>query len=245
MEADILRLVLIVVGVVAIAGMYFWDLRQKQRKREETARRRVELETPLPDGEEVVVLKKGRRDPLTDEPMEEVGDDISERIVADDRRRPVADDAADDTDSMPDKILQISVVAAGEGAFDAAEIHRAARAVGLEYGAMKIFHRRAVGDVSSRVIFSMASMVEPGTIPADITADFQTPGLTLFIAVPGEDDDIAMFSDMVVTAQRLAQTLEAELRDAHRSPLTDQVIQHMHDEILEYGRQKRLERMRG
>ena len=98
---------------------------------------------------------------------------------------------------------------------------------------MGIYHRETA---AKSVLFSMASMVEPGTFPQSKKADFATPGLTLFAQIPGPRDGIAVFSDMLMTAERMATLLDAVLYDDTRSKLTRQSIDHTRDSIAEHLR---------
>ena len=155
-----------------------------------------------------------------------------------------ADDPDDTQDELlqeglPGMILQIHV-AASKGAFSGEQILRVARDVELEHGDMNIFHRYDANSPGSRVVFSMASMVEPGVFPLDKMENFSTPGLVLFGQLPGPKDGLAAFSDMLFTAERLAALLEGELRDETHSVFSKQTIEHTRERILEHRRQVQL-----
>ena len=138
----------------------------------------------------------------------------------------------EDNPDLPKKIVQINVMRKS-GPFSLAEIQRAAKEVDLHYGEMGIYHRETA---AKRVLFNMASMVEPGTFPQGKKADFATPGLTLFAQIPGPRDGIVVFSDMLMTAERMATMLDAVLYDDTRSKLTRQSIDHTRDSIAEHLR---------
>ena len=138
----------------------------------------------------------------------------------------------EDNPDLPKKIVQINVMRKS-GPFSLAEIQRAAKEVDLHYGEMGIYHRETA---AKHTLFSMASMVEPGTFPQGKKADFATPGLTLFAQIPGPRDGIAVFSDMLMTAERMATMLDAVLYDDTRSKLTRQSIDHTRDSIAEHLR---------
>ncbi|MCW8890434.1 MAG: cell division protein ZipA [Sedimenticola sp.] len=155
-----------------------------------------------------------------------------------------ADDSLDEPDTfmqegLPGLILQINVVSP-ENPFTGDDIMRVTRDVELRHGDMNIFHRYASDDPDSRVVFSMASMVEPGVFPLDKMADFATPGLVLFGQLPGPKDGLAAFSDMLFTAERIAALLHGELQDETHSALSKQTIEHIREKILEHRRQVQL-----
>ncbi|TVO79017.1 cell division protein ZipA [Sedimenticola selenatireducens] len=155
-----------------------------------------------------------------------------------------ADDSRNEPDDLfqaglPGLILQINVVAS-KGDFSGEDILRVTRDVELRHGDMNIFHRYASDDPKSRVVFSMASLVEPGIFPLDKMSEFSTPGLVLFGQLPGPKDGLAAFSDMLFTAERLASLLNGELQDESHSVLSKQTIEHMRGRILEHRRQVQL-----
>ncbi len=90
----------------------------------------------------------------------------------------------------------------------------------------------------------MASLVEPGTFPVKAMDEFDTPGLALFTQLPGPGDSLAIFSDMLFTAQRLAALLNGELQDETHSALTKQTVEHIRSQILEHRRLVQLARSR-
>jgi len=151
------------------------------------------------------------------------------------------DDAQDELlrEGLPGMILQIHVVAS-KGSFSGEQILQVARDVELEHGDMNIFHRYDSSGPRSRVVFSMASMLEPGIFPLDQMSEFSTPGLVLFGQLPGPKDGLAAFSDMLFTAERLAALLEGELRDETHSVLSKQTVEHIRERILEHRRQVQL-----
>lgn len=143
-------------------------------------------------------------------------------------------------EGLPGLILQINVVAS-KGSFAGSDILRVVGDVELEHGDMNIFHRYDHGGRRRpRVVFSMASMLEPGVFPLDKMEDFSTPGLVLFGQLPGPKDGLAAFSDMLFTAERLASLLDGELQDETHSVLSKQTIEHVRGRILEHRRQVQL-----
>ena len=90
----------------------------------------------------------------------------------------------------------------------------------------------------------MASLVEPGVFPLDQMDSFSTPGITLFAQLPGPLDAMQTFEEMLAAAEQLARLFGAEIQDETHSDLSHQTIEHMREEIQEYGRQLRLARIR-
>jgi len=143
---------------------------------------------------------------------------------------------------LPVLILQLNVASTSKEGFAGNAILRASKEVELEYGDLNIFHRFADPSKKSAVIFSMASMVEPGVFLLKEMASFSTPGLTLFCQLPGPKDGVAVFADMLFTAERLGALLQGELQDETHSVLSKQTIEHLRESVLEHGRQVQLVR---
>jgi len=279
MDADILRLILIIIGGLLVAGIYLWERRKRTNARVQAVR--------LDHQEERREPVMGVKDPVSaqtetgsgntdgagtdlDQALHELGDLVSEEIRKAPRpatrkgpadRKPrgahanpaeiaqddlFADDAVVDSDhfqnadpSIPAMILQINVVAKADD-FEGPDILRVMQGVGMHPGDMNIFHRRDGSAGSGPVLFSMASMVEPGVFPLNAMEEFKTPGLTLFAQLPGPQDGLAMFSDMLFSAERIATELVGELQDETHSRLTKQTIGHIRSQILEHRRKVQL-----
>ncbi|MEW8210770.1 MAG: cell division protein ZipA C-terminal FtsZ-binding domain-containing protein, partial [Candidatus Thiodiazotropha taylori] len=107
-----------------------------------------------------------------------------------------------------------------------------------------IYHRLS-SDSRQAPQFNLASMVEPGTFPSENVEQFTTPGLTLFTQLPVPGDSMAVFSDLLFTAERLAALLDGELQDDTHSALTKQTIEHLRGQIIEHRRQVQLARSKG
>jgi cell division protein ZipA len=142
---------------------------------------------------------------------------------------------------LPTKIIQLNVVP-HEEFFYGDDILSIANEVGLEPGDMNIFHHFGDDPERRQAVYSMASMVEPGTFPMDDMDGFSTPGVTLFSTLPGPKDGLSIFTDMLYAAEQLANLLDGELRDETHSAITKQTIGHIREDIQEYHRQLQLAR---
>ncbi len=144
-------------------------------------------------------------------------------------------------DDVERKLIVINLAARNDGIAGPA-IEKACSALHLALGDMSIFHRH--DGSNGKVLFSVASMVEPGSFPAGDMNGFSTPGLTLFTQLPGARDGVEIYDQMLVTAKRLAELLEAECQDERHNKLTRQMEEHMRESIIEHRRKIRLARSR-
>jgi cell division protein ZipA len=138
----------------------------------------------------------------------------------------------------PPKILVINVVAKG-AFFGGPGLMRAAEEVGLEPGEWNIFHRPDEHP-PHKILFSMANLVEPGSFPFGRMEDFSTPGVCLFTQLPGPRDGLAVYSDMLFSAERIAALLDGELQDETHNLLTRDKIEGVREGILQHKRRLQL-----
>ena len=201
---DGLRWLLLVAGVLVIAGVYLYSRKDRTKS--------------------VASLDSGRRV----EPTLDDGDD--EEPEADDE--PLLSDETLSTDT-PQKIVTLRLVARDKGAFAGDELVLSMRGIGMRHGKFGIFHR-VDGDDENRTIFSAASLVEPGSFDLANIKDQQIPGISLFLILPGPIDAVEGFDLMMMTARTLAQSLGADLLDESGSTLSIQRERFMREEIIQF-----------
>lgn len=238
-----LRWILLIVGIAVLAVMYVLgrkeQLRRRRRRREDADEMedtagvsldtRSEYEDFAPAQEHFEVSPTVR---VEDEPesapepvapaspppeIEPVSRPRPKRI----ERQPLA----------KDKIISLYLVARRPSLMRGDAIRQAAENAELEYGDMQIFHRAVERNGRRQILFSMASAMQPGTFDLDDLQAFTTPGLALFMQLPGPNEGLKTFNAMLDCAQQMAVELGAELRDEARSALSAQTIDHMREEI--------------
>jgi cell division protein ZipA len=282
MDPDLVRLILLVLGALLVAGIYLWDRYKRSSPRTPVGRRPPSagaLDCPMVDRDESARAEPSMGDAVESIPEmrvdeararggtggggvaargapepdpEDVGDWSS--VTADENPQFSMDlnfDAHQDgdylnrdpalNDEVERKIVILNLVARGE-AIAGKQIERACQSVGLVAGDMSIYHYPE--PASGRALFSMASMVEPGSFPLTDMAGFSTPGLCLFTQLPGVRDGLEIYDQMLSTAQRLAEQLDAELLDDQRNPLTRQMQEHTRESIIGHRHRIQLERGR-
>src|SRR3989338_6250995 len=91
----------------------------------------------------------------------------------------------------------------------------------LRFGKMNIFHRYEKTDNTGDILFSVASVKEPGTFEMSKMGGFSTPGLVLFLRLGIIRDPMHAFEVMLFTAAQLLEDLGGELLDDRLQPLTE------------------------
>jgi len=124
--------------------------------------------------------------------------------------------AAPAAPKVEEKIVTLLIAEREGTAIFGPKIHLALQAQGLAFGEHRIYHRQQAG----KTVFSVASLVKPGVLDPAEQQGFSTPGLTVFMLLPGPAKPGAALQDMISTAQSLANALNAEVFDASRQPLT-------------------------
>ena len=122
--------------------------------------------------------------------------------------------------------------------FNGADVVVAAEKTGLEFGDMSVFHRLVESRVDKGPVFSMANLLKPGSFDMQQVHKLETPGLSLFMTLPGPLTALDAWDAMLPTAQRLAELLNGLVLDEERNAIGRQRIQFMRDELRAYDRDK-------
>lgn len=126
------------------------------------------------------------------------------------------------------KILALRVVAPRPSRFDGGKLADVLREAGLTHGQYDIFHRL---DSQGRPLFSLASLVEPGTFDPETMAQAAYPGVALFSVMPGPQPPLQTFDQMVKAARLLAAQLDGSLLDEAGAPLNERGIEDLREKI--------------
>jgi cell division protein ZipA len=246
---DKLRLTLLIIGLVIIAGIYLWGtvmngprpprnrriLPQPKRPEygEEAAGELPEIE-PQSAGEEEErfidqaltdlnqLVRESRSRTEIDGPVQL--DVFVDSSSANGSSEPEPADEPADASSDPSQyrdVIALFVVAPEGSAFAGAGLRESFANIGVRYGDMSIFHHFGSGKLASREpIFSIASMLEPGTFDLAELDDAAVRGIVLFMRIPGPVDGRVGFELMLSTAERLKLELGGEIQDEHHRKLT-------------------------
>ncbi len=138
-------------------------------------------------------------------------------------------------------VLAITVMAKEGQRFAGDDLRHWFEALKLRHGEMGLFHYRPPGKpLRAPPTFSISSVLKPGSFDVEQMEDITVPGIAMFVQLPGPDDPVAAFEEMLRTARKLAEGLDGVVCDETRSTLTGQVINHMRERIAEYSRRQRL-----
>ena len=131
------------------------------------------------------------------------------------------------------KIVAILIAEREGTAILGPKLHRALQQQALTFGERKIYHRM---ESSGQPVFSVAGLLKPGQLDPAEASSFSTPGLTMFMVLPGPADPEAALADLLSTAKALAKGINAELFDAKRQPFTVETEKVMVADIRDWAR---------
>lgn len=131
------------------------------------------------------------------------------------------------------KILSLRLAAAPQR-LDGAKVLETFQAESLQHGRYDIFHR--MHEDGSSIVFSVASMMEPGTFEPEKMPSMQFPGVTLFAQLPGPAPGMHALNELIACARKLQQTLGGTLQDDRGVPLTVHRIERLRQEVREFER---------
>lgn len=146
--------------------------------------------------------------------------------------------AAERENAAVPKIVTLYVRARDDRSISGLSLLDAAIKAGLRFGEMKIFHRRHRG--ATRPVFSMANITRPGSFDPSGWNLFQTPGVTLFMTLPGPVSALDAWDAMLATGKRLAELLDADLMDDAQCLLTRQRIAQIREDMRDFDRRNGL-----
>lgn len=141
-----------------------------------------------------------------------------------------------DTQAKPaaEMILVLFIMAPRGKLLEGMDILAAAKQVGLQPGEMDVFYLYEEPDKQQNPLFTMASMMEPGSFNMEHMETYETPGLALFSQLPTTISGSAAFEKMLAVGRHMAQALNAELKDESRSTLTLQTIGHIREKVKNF-----------
>jgi cell division protein ZipA len=203
---DGLRWLLLLFGLLVIAGVYLYSRRQKEAELDKDPSS-TRLEPRLDEGD-----------------VDAVDDDVESGPESNDDPLPI---------NGPQKIVTVRIVAREKKFFPGDELILSMRGIGLRHGKFGIFHRYDGSD-EDKTIFSAASLVEPGSFDLQNIKGQNIPGISLFLVLPGPVECVEAFDLMLAAARALTQSLDGELLDESGSTLSIQRERYLREEIIQF-----------
>lgn len=233
MDKELLRIVIIAIGLLIIVGLLIWGYLNSQYNNDgdDTSHTFRDIRKSIQDK---LVPKQPANNPKVTRETRHAVDNTAKRNsnwddfeVDDDGYQPAevaakrdypVDDHKMATSTLP-RLIQLSIVANTEHGFNGADLDAVFNIVGLEYAnSLHIYERL---DMERRVDYCVGSMVNPGTFPSNDLETFYTPGVTFYMQPQELPDALSVFNDLIRTINLVVTELDGIVWDATRTPLTE------------------------
>lgn len=168
--------------------------------------------------------------------IEEAVNSADDEVVANSDESPTQSGIINDWDM----VISFTVMARDGNFFSGKSIKSTLESLDMHFGDLQIFHR-SLGGLQSQTLFSVANILDPGTLNPDSFATMKTPGLLIFARLPGPVNGLALFDDLLDAAQKMTDKLDGTLCDESRDPLNQSAIEAMRSRILNLNLQLQAE----
>jgi cell division protein ZipA len=137
----------------------------------------------------------------------------------------------------PKMTVALTVMALRGQLFKGPEIQAAAEEAGLQLTSSGLFERLPADDsLGDGSIFSLAHLRKPGSFNLQSLAELTTPGLLLFMSLPGPLAGIKALDLLVLAADQIARRLGGRICDERHQRLTNQGLLNLRDKVAELDR---------
>lgn len=218
MDKELLRVVIILIGMLVMIGMLLWYFFKSLRERDETDHYFEDTAYGRDDDE-------FEADDLDIFPLSNPVD--GDALLDDASLKPSYKEPVKQAAPKPQPktalpaLIEFSIVARADEGFNGEELFEAFDRVGLVYGSVKVFERI---DKNRLVDFAVASMIDPGIFPDHNPEGFYCPGIVFYMQPREVDNPLAVFDDFMDTIDTLAVELDGVVWDNQRQPLTAETI---------------------
>ena len=125
-------------------------------------------------------------------------------------------------------LIEISLFAESDYGYGSYGLLQAFSNINMHYGHMNIFHRY---DHSGELLFSIASITQPGTFDLNTIGSFSTPGLVIFAEMDRVKDPLKTFDLMMEAASALVEELGGTLYENKQTPMTQQTVEKIREQL--------------
>ncbi len=150
----------------------------------------------------------------------------------------VAEPAHNAKSDNEELIIALFVVAPKGQVFYGLDLFSVFEELGMRYGHMKIYHHYGLGELKvEEPIFSVANLMEPGTFDPSNREEFNTPGVAMFMRLPGPFGGRVALELLLNCAQKLAAQMEGQVVNDRRQVLDQKLIEQLRHKIMQFEAQ--------
>jgi len=233
---ELLRWILLLVGIVFIVLVYLFGRKRRQRKQQQE----TEPDNDLPEfsardwddfdegvGPVRVITGAGPDGDVL------LSDSIANATAPGSTNADSTIEGSSANAGAHPDIIILFILPKMQTKFSGSQINSSVQAMGLKFGEMNIYHYYKIENNRQRTVFSLANMIEPGSFNPDTIHDMQSPGLTVFMQINPSDDVDAMddLTEMLQRSYQLAGLLEGRICNHLRQPLTEQDAENYRKQV--------------
>ncbi len=119
--------------------------------------------------------------------------------------------------------LALTIMPKANGQFSSIALQATLTKNHFRFGVQKLYHRHLQDNATQPILYSVASIAKPGYFDQTNTQSY--PGLLIYLLLDDVQDPVNAFEKMLTSARQLSASLQAELCDATRQPITTALIQ--------------------
>lgn len=108
---------------------------------------------------------------------------------------------------------------------------------GMKFGSNAVFHYQESDHLDNNTVFSLVNLLKPGTFELDSINTLKTPGICIYMPLPGPINPAASFETFLLTAHKIAKTLNLEIKDELHRPLSETALLHARSKALAFSAQ--------
>ncbi|WP_313218496.1 cell division protein ZipA [Stenotrophomonas sp.] len=230
-DMAMLRIGILAAGLLLIAAIFLFG-----RPKKKVQGRRIEGTDTAAGARREPVLGEG--DPAGADAGVHADDGVTQpELGLPEVDAPAASDVGKRATQDFDKIVSLFVAARAGEQLRGEDIVVAAEKTGLVFGHMNVFHRLVEGHPERGPIFSMASIMKPGSFDMANIREMETPAIAFFLTLPAPLTALDAWEKMLPTVQRMGELLDGVVLDDSRATLGRQRVAHIRDELRAYDRQ--------
>ena len=132
---------------------------------------------------------------------------------------------------LEEKLVVLHVMARRPQKFKGDGIESISKELDLELDEMEIFNKNVERFSGKKSVYRVVNMVKPGTFNKNAMNEFETPGLSFVLNLPGPEEGLRAFNIMLEDAKKFAERLNGDLLDESHSRLSPQMTAHLQEDI--------------
>lgn len=142
--------------------------------------------------------------------------------------------------ARPKMTVALTILAPRHQLFKGLDVQVAAEEAGFVLGETGLFERYPEEASSTTTpVFSLAHLLKPGAFQPEALAELNTPGLLIFMTLPGPIDSMKALDLLVFSVDQVARQLGGVICDEYRHKLTNQGLISLRDKVARWERTAR------